>query len=208
MTALTLLTERRDADPPWLTKVPDDIPVALVHEDDLPAHDPAQVPTLLVGMHADQALLAERADWLAAFFAAGGTLVMNGLLAYPFHPALQPFRPLARANRAALEVAIAAPDHPLFAGVEARDLTTRKGVAGFYGRGQVPPPDGARMLTTLDGGAVPLDWEWAVPGGGRLLMHPGNDLWMYARDDNSAARLVPNLARWATGRVALEEAAQ
>lgn len=208
MTGLTLLTERRAADPKWLARVPPEIPVERLHEDDLPGRDPASVNALLVGMHADQALLADRADWLARFFAAGGTLVVNGLLAYPFHPDLQSFRPLARPSRRALDVAIAAPDHPLFAGVDAADLTTRKGVAGFYGRGQVPPPTGARVLTTLDGGAVPLDWEWPVPGGGRILMHPGNDLWMYAFDDNSAAKLVPNLARWATGRLPMEEAAQ
>jgi hypothetical protein len=155
----------------------------------------AGAAALLIPHHADQRHLAHRRGLLDGFLAAGGALVVCGQPAYPFLAGLATFEPLATMTRATLTVAIVAP-HPVLDGVAADDLTYRRGVAGFWGRGQVPPPAGARVLTTLDSGRVPLDWELAVPGGGRLLVHPGNDLWGYAAEPTTAARLVPNLLRW------------
>lgn len=195
------LVQPRATRPGWLDRVPDDRIVQPVVETALTTHAPDAFAGLLVDMHIDQRLFAGHRTWIEAFLAAGGTIVFCGLLAYPFLPPLGRFEPLARRSRAALEVTIAAPEHPLFAGVAAADLTARKGVAGFYGRGQVRPPPGAEVLTRLDGGRVPLDWVWHPPMGGRLLMHPGNNLWMYAGDETSAARLTPQLLRWADGMV-------
>lgn len=181
---------------PYAGRVPGGVRVDPLAEDRLGDGPPDGAGTLIVPMHADQRLLARHAEWLGRFFAAGGTMVFNGLLAHPFHPALRRFRPIDRPRLEDLRVAIAA-DHPLYAGVEAADLTFRRGVAGFYGRGENPPPPGARILATLGPEAVPVDWLWHPPEGGRLLMHAGNDLWMQAGDDTTAARLLPNLLAWA-----------
>ena len=191
-----LLTVRSGERPGWLDQAPGRARIDTVGETALTSLPPHQVGAVLVPMHIDQRLFAANACWIESFLTAGGTLVFNGLLAYPFLPDLQPFQPLARTGLDALKVGIATPPHPIFAGIDADDLTFRRGVAGFYGRGQTPPPPGARTLTTLDRGTVPLDWEWQRPQGGRLLMHPGNDLWMFRDSGTSADRLLPQLLDW------------
>jgi hypothetical protein len=88
-------------------------------------------------------------------------------------------------------------EHPVFAGVDTDDLSFRKGVAGFYGRGHNPPPAGARVLQRLSSpDGPPLDYVYHRPDGGRVLMHSGNDLWMYANDETSARRIAPQLLDW------------
>lgn len=163
---------------------------------DAQALDPAAlraVRALLLHAHVDQRhLLAHHAaleDWLLA----GGTLVVNGHVAYPFLRWLQPFVPQAHPGLDGLRVHRAAP-HPVFAGVQEEHLTFRRGVAGFYGRGSNPPFAGARVLHTLGPHGLPLDWVLALPGGGRLLVHAGNDLWSFGHD--TAARLTPQLLDW------------
>jgi len=192
---LAYLSPRRGRRAPFDDLAPPHTTVESVHEADLATLPPDACQALLVPMHIDQRRFAGNAAWIDAFFRAGGTLVFNGLLAYPFRPELRIFEPIQRPGLSALHVAVDQ-SHPVWHGVDAADLTFRRGVAGFYGRGANPPPEGARIVGTLARGRVPVDWEWAVPGGGRLLMHAGNDLWMYARDDTSAAALTPQLLSW------------
>jgi hypothetical protein len=191
------LSPARPPGVPYADRLPRGVAVDPVAEDRLTEWRAEAVGTLIVPMHADQRLFARQGDWLARFFAAGGTLVFNGLLAHPFRAELGRFRPIDRPRLADLSVTIAA-DHPLHAGVVADDLTFRRGVAGFYGRGANPPPPDALVLATLGPARVPVDWLWHPPEGGCLLMHAGNDLWMQAGDATSAARLLPNLLNWAT----------
>jgi len=55
----------------------------------------------------------------------------------------------------------------------------------------------AGLLFGLGPALVPCDWVYERPSGGRIFMHAGNDLWMYAGSPCSAARIVPQLCRWA-----------
>lgn len=153
---------------------------------------------LLVSMHLDQRHFADLAPLLSAYLDGGGIIVFNGHLAYPWLPALRPFVPVVQDGLDSLRVHRLA-DHPVLDGVADDDLTFHRGVAGFYGRGHNPPPPGARALTGLGPRRVPVDWEWRPPGGGRVLMHAGSDLWMYADDPTSAARIAPQLLDWALG---------
>jgi hypothetical protein len=150
---------------------------------------------VLVPMHADQRQLAAVRPVLEGFLETGGTAVVCGQIAHPFLAELRPFVPLARMRPADLAVRIEAP-HPVWAGVGADDLTFRRGVAGFYGRGENPPPVATRILTTVGHGRMAVDWLLHRSGGGRLLMHGGNDLWSFADDATSAARLAPQLIAW------------
>lgn len=126
-------------------------------------------------------------------------MVINGHIAYPFLRWLQPFEVQTCPGLAGLQVA-RGERHPVFDGVDAEHLTYRRGVAGFYARGANPPPPDARVLNTLGPDSQPIDWLLSLPGGGRLLVHSGNDLWMYANGQDSAARIVPQLLAWlATG---------
>lgn len=153
------------------------------------------VRAVLVPAHVDQRALQHHRPYFEALLARGGTLVFNGHVAYPCLPELRPFVPLPQRGLAELQVRTAMP-HPVFAGVDANHLSLRRGVAGFYGRGHNPPPPGAQVLNTIGPDDAPLDWLHALPGGGRLLMHGGNDLWMYAGDDSTAARVAPQLLDW------------
>lgn len=156
---------------------------------------------LLVPAHADQRYLLEQRALLEAYLESGGTLVVNGHVAYPFLRWLAPFVPGSGAGIAGLRVQRAAP-HPVFDGVDPEHLTFRRGVAGFYARGGNPAPAGAQVLNTLGPDAQPIDWVLALPGGGRLLAHSGNDLWMYAGSADSAGRIVPQLFAWLHGDAA------
>jgi len=152
------------------------------------------VRALLVPMHADQRQLARVRPVLEAFLATGGTIVVCGQIAHPFLADLRPFVPLVSMRPADLAVRIETP-HPIWADIDRDDLTFRRGVAGFYGRGENPPPWGARVLTTVGHGCAAVDWL-VERGSGRLLVHGGNDLWSFANDDTTAARLAPQLIAW------------
>lgn len=150
---------------------------------------------LLVNIHADQRYLAQRRAQLEAFLGQGGTIVVCGQVATPFLAELQPFVPMQNYRLDDLRVKLERP-HPVWAGVDANDLTFRRGVAGFYGRGHNPPPDGATVINTLGPRRVPVDFVCRPAAGGRLLVHAGNDLWGYLDAGTSAARMAPQLFDW------------
>ena len=151
---------------------------------------------LLVPAHIDQRHLGQRSAQIGRFLDGGGRLIFNGHVAWPMLPEFQPFVPLPSMSLADLQIVRLA-DHPVFDGVSAHDLTYRRGVAGFYARGYNPPPPGAVPLNGVGPAQWPCDWLYARPGGGTILMHAGNTLWMYADDPTSAARIVPQLIAWA-----------
>lgn len=151
---------------------------------------------LLISTHADQRFLQTMRGKLERFLQGGGTLVFCGHLAYPFLPELTPFVPLTVRSHEDYRVWRVS-EHSIFAGVDTKDLTFRKGVAGFYGRGHNPPPPGARVLQCLSSpDGPPVDYVYYRAGGGRVLVHAGNDIWMYAGDDTSANRIAPQLLDW------------
>ena len=149
----------------------------------LHAADLARYAALLLPAHLDQRYLGE---------------VFNGHVAWPMLPEFQAFVPLPQGGLDQLQVHLVTP-HPVFAGVDMADLTYRRGVAGFYARGHNPPPEGAVPVLGLGPERRPCDWVYERPRGGRIFMHAGNDLWMYAGADTTAARIVPQLCAWAVG---------
>lgn len=170
----------------------------------LPPFEPlslAGLRALLIPAHADQRYLMQQQASLQTFLQGAGTIVINGHIAYPFLPWLSAFVPSADRGLDGLRVHRAAP-HPVFEGVDPGHLTFRRGVAGFYARGGNPPPSGARVLNTLGPSAQAIDWELRLPQGGRILMHSGNDLWMYAGSADSTGRLLPQLLAWLQGEAA------
>jgi len=174
----------------------DEIDHYALHDTDLTPYAALMLPA-----HLDQryfGTLTERvSDWLDA----GGTLVFNGHVAWPMLPEFQPFMALEKRSLENLQIHRIT-DHPVFDGVDMKDLTYRRGVAGFYARGCNPPPAGAVPLLGVGPAHVPCDWVYDRPQGGRIFMHAGNDLWMYAGDKTTAHRIVPQLMDWALGAAA------
>lgn len=156
---------------------------------------------LITTMHLDQVAFAERRPVLERFFDRGGRLAFMGHLVRPFLPDLGTFVPLASGRRADF-VLTALADHPIFAGIDRSSLETRRGVAGFYGRGHVPPPEGATGLTGLGRDRVPVDWVWERPAGGAIFLHAGNDLWGIADDPAVNAAFAERLVDWCEPRSA------
>lgn len=162
-----------------------------LHETDLSGY-----AALLLPAHLDQRYFGQLTTQIDVFLGHGGTLVFNGHVAWPMLPEFSPFVPLPRSDLEHLQVRRVAA-HPIFDGVDMQDLTYRRGVAGFYARGHNPPPPGALPVTGLGPELAPCDWIYERPSGGRIFMHAGNDLWMYAGSTCSATRIVPQLCEWA-----------
>lgn len=168
--------------------------------DAVPMHDLGRVDLsryrgLLLGLHCDQRHLAACRAQLAAFLDGGGTIAFCGHLAYPFIDGMERYRVIPGYRLDDLRVKRVSP-HPVWQGVAEDDMTFRRGVAGFYGRGANPPPPDATVINTLGPSAAPVDWEWHPPSGGRVLVHAGADLWMYLETERTAARLAPQLLDW------------
>ena len=150
---------------------------------------------ILIPAHTDQRALAKAASSLRQYLDLGGILVFNGHVAYPFLDELQAFIPVPKTSLDYLMVECVTP-HPIFEGVDGHDLSFRRGVSGFYGRGHNPPPAGAIVLNQLSGTQAPIDWFYQRPTGGAILMHSGNSMWMHFSDKTSAARITPQLFHW------------
>lgn len=171
---------------------------AFVDQYDLDKTDLSQFAALILPAHIDQRFVGTRSDQITTFLDQGGTLVFNGHVAWPMLPELKPFVPLERQSLENLMI-YRVNHHPVFDGVDCNDLTFKRGVAGFYARGSNPPPDGAIPLHVLGKEQLVCDWLYERPKGGRILMHSGNDLWMYIGSQNSTSRVVPQLCAWAGG---------
>lgn len=155
---------------------------------------------LLLPSHLDQRYFGGITPVITRFLDGGGTLVFNGHVAWPMLPEFRPFEPLPKLDLENLQIHRLI-DHPVFEGVEVDDLTFRRGVAGFYARGHNPPPEGAVAINGVGPQRLPCDWVYERPAGGRILMHAGNDLWMYAgATDTSAARIPWQLCAWAAAK--------
>lgn len=165
------------------------------HQWELGEIDLSRYGAILVSMLADQITLAEQSAKLEAFLDGGGILVFNGHLAHPPVRGLRPFVGVGGHGVDILRIHRLS-DHPVFDGVDADDLTFRRGVAGFYARGYNPPPDQALVLNGIGPDRMPTDWVWHRQQGGTVFMHSGLDLWAYAADPTSAARMAPQLLSW------------
>lgn len=163
----------------------------------LSEYAPEAFDLIAVTSHIDQRGLQRQAPWLTAFLDGGGILLWNGPVAHSPMPDLQPFVPQPQRNLAGLRVRRLA-EHRLMTGIADEDLTFRRGVAGFWGRGHNPPPPGALLLNGLGTEPLeaPVDWLWQRPLGGWLLMHAGNDWLSFAQPGTPAGQLVDNLIDW------------
>ncbi len=152
---------------------------------------------LLLSQHLDEHHLGSIRPILQAYLAGGGAISVNGPVAKPFLDGLGAYVPL-KAGPATNWLLRMADPHPITDGILADDLAYRRGVLGFWARGGFPVPDSASALTVLVGGDVPADMVWHPPDGGRVVLHPGNDVWFVHKETNSAASFFPNMLNWMT----------
>ncbi|MHA6782595.1 hypothetical protein ACVGOW_16620 [Pseudonocardia saturnea] len=164
---------------------------------DLGTADLAAFPVLVVPPMADQEHLALHRDAVRAYLDGGGVVVFGGHLHRDWLPGTSRFVPVHPPSLRAYRVAEVV-DHPIFNGVRAEDLTTRRGVAGFFARGHHPPPPGAEVLVRLAGGE-PVTYVDRVSTGGTIVVHATGDLLALGEHDGTGARVPGQLVEWALG---------
>lgn len=162
---------------------------------ELPSVDLDPYAAVLVGGMVDQEFLWRHRDVVESFLKRGRVVVFCGQLLRSWLPGCGTFVPANIGSMRDYAVHLVEPD-PVFAGVDARDLTFRRGVAGFFARGHHPPPPRAKVLAALAGGQ-PTTWIDRATTPGTVFAHAGGDLLFYAQVDSTAARLAPQLLDWA-----------
>jgi len=158
---------------------------------------------LVTGNQLDQNAMFGMRETLAAFLDAGRRWFLNGHIVRPMLDGMEQYRPIQSPRRADFVLTPLNP-HPIFAGIDLRQIETNKGVAGFYGRGCNPLPKGAVAVNGLGEAQVPVDWAWARPGGGRVFSHAGNDLAAMGQDWGLSPELTRRILDWAGGGACLD----
>jgi len=162
----------------------DRLDLYMVGEADLTCYAALIVPAM-----ADQEHLARHRDVVRDYLDAGGVVVFGGHLHRNWLPGVASFVPLDPPSLRGYRVADIA-DHPVFDGVEADDLTFRRGVAGFFARGHHPVPESAEVLVRLAGGE-PATYVDRVSTRGTILVQASCDLLGYAGSVGGTAQRIP-----------------
>ena len=153
---------------------------------------------LITGQQLDQDAMLKLKPALETFLGQGGRWFFNGHVVRPLLEGLKQYRPIASPKRPDFDLC-AVNAHPLFEGIDLKKLETNKGVAGFYGRGCNPLPEGAAPINGLCAGQVPVDWVLARPGGGRFFSHSGNDLGSLGLEWGLAPEMSTRILAWTNG---------
>lgn len=164
----------------------------------LDTYEIGELPTtcrlLLIGMHVDQIHLARHRHVLDAFLSRGGTLVVGGgHLVREIYTGAPRWEAAPGRHQDELWVEMVHP-HPVWKGITRDELSRRRGVVGFYGRGGYPDLEaGDVVINRIQ--YLPIDVE-LKRGGGRVLLHGGNDVWSFGQREEPGRSLSAQLLRW------------
>lgn len=162
---------------------------------DLDTLDLVSVRGLLINGNCDQIFLERRRDLLTGFVTGGGRIAIMGHPLTDFLPGLGQWRKLQYSGPKDLAITAGEP-HPVWEGVDRAEVSFRRGVSGFYGRGYSQKlPDGAVVTNRIGRHALPVDYVYPL-GAGEVLVHGGIDLAVYQEDPNTSARIFPQLLTW------------
>lgn len=172
----------------------------IVREMELTGEDFAAARGLITTTHLDQIGFQRFTADVTAFLDRGGRWIYHGHILRPILAELGIYRPIPNPKRVDF-VQVRLHDHPIFAGIDQKMLETNRGVAGFYGRGANPPPEGAVIINALGPAKTPVDWVWARPQGGELLSHAGNEFWGCGDDPEIKKQLAGRAVAWLAGEL-------
>lgn len=175
---------------------------------------------LMLAGGCDQRFLAARSQRLTDWVRTGGRLLVNGHPMERFVEGLPKHRKLDFHSTRDLWLT-ALGEHPVWEGVDRRDLLLRTGVpgehsfeelerigvAGFYSHAYlVDLPDDALVITGIGQGRLPVDVSYRL-GAGEVVVHLGNDLSSYGSTGASGVDLGERVIAYLEGaRVAQEVA--
>ncbi|MBJ6986451.1 hypothetical protein [Devosia sp. MC521] len=172
----------------------------IVREKDLTPEHFAQAKGLITTSHIDQLNFLALRPHLEAFLARGGNWFFNGHILRELVGGLKIYQPIIKAKRADL-VLTRINEHPIFEGVDQPSFEENKGVAGFYGRGHNPLPEGGLVVNGIGPDNLPIDWEWSLPTGGRIFSHAGNDIGGMGGPNPNHALVAPRIIAWTMGEL-------
>lgn len=169
----------------------------------------------------DQRFLAQRADRLSSWVRDGGRLLTQGHPIQRYVDGMPQHRKLDFHSTSDLWLE-AMGSHPIWDGVDRRDLLFNTGVpgvhsfeklkdigvAGFYARAYlVSLPADATVITGIGPGRLPVDVAYPL-GTGEVIVHLGGDLLSYTRPGTSAVDLGERAHAYLEGAFALQEVAR
>ena len=162
---------------------------------DLPDYNLSGHQAVVIDEFADQELLFRQREQIWNYLNQGGLLIFSGHLYLPWIPGASLFMPKVIRNHADYDVMIPVDRHPIFEGVQAKDLTYNRGVAGFFARGHHPLPPHAEVLLMLSGGE-PITYIDRHSTNGTILVHSGKNLLRYTSGHNTSGRIGMQLRQW------------
>lgn len=179
---------------------------------ELPSLDLDTIAGINISSMCDQVFLARHTERLAEFVRGGGRILFSGHAIELFLPGLVRWRKMEYHGAKDLEIVRLA-EHPLWDGIDLRDVLYRTGVpgrhsfeelrqigvAGFYGRGyHVRLPEGATAINGIGPLKATIDYEYSI-GEGRVLVHGGLDLLAFVNPAASTADLATRIVLWLKG---------
>ncbi len=115
--------------------------VTILRESALDAGLLASATGIITTTHLDQVWFSRHRGEIATMLGRGGRFFFNGHILRPFAEGLENYRPMLSKRLADFRLS-KVNLHPVFGDLDPADMMTRKGVAGFYGRGHNPLPRG------------------------------------------------------------------
>lgn len=176
---------------------------------------------IAVSSASDQRFLAHRADRLSAWVRDGGRLLVQGHPVRRYVDGMPQHRKLDFHSTRDLWLEAMGP-HPIWDGVDRRDLLFNTGVpgvhsfetlqeigvAGFYAHAYlVDLPADAIVITGIGPGRLPVDVAYPL-GAGEVVVHLGGDLLSYTRPGTSAVDVGERVHAFLEGAFTLHEAAR
>ena len=157
--------------------------------------DLGSVRGVIINGNCDQIFLERKRDILIDFVTSGGRIAVMGHPLTDFLPGLGQWRKFESSGPKDLAIHAGTP-HPVWAGVDTADLSFRREVSGFYGRGYSQKlPEGAIVTNFIGRHLLPVDYVYPL-GAGEVLVHGGIDLAVYQDDPNTSSRVFGQLLNW------------
>ena len=174
--------------------------IVIVRERDLTAEHFKAAKGVITSTHLDQIGWLDHASALTAMLDRGGNWFFNGHILRPAIDGLALYVPLQKPRRADFNLTRLF-DHPIYAGIDQKNLEENRGVAGFYGRGHNPLPEGGVAVNGIGRDLLPIDWAWDRPQGGRMFSHAGNDMGGMGGESGNGALLTRRIIAWCAGDI-------
>ena len=142
----------------------------------------------------DQEYLYTQREKIAAFLDAGNIVVSCTHIFRPWLPNVHLFTPREIRKFSDYDVVLSE-DSAIFEGVDASELVSRKGVAGFFARGFQPVYHDVEVHVRFTDG-TPVTYVDRTSTNGTMFIHAARDILSFVTGDNTSQRIAPQMLEW------------